>query len=146
MLGQLITKVFTGEASIYIARLRTALAVYIVMALLGLGALAFLLNALFTWLAFRYGHVQTSIGFGIACLVGLAIMYGVLLAVRRPPRQMARDRIQRDVASIASVAAVSNLPLFFRLLRRRKGLLLLPVGLASVWGLFMALRGYRDRD
>ncbi|ALN72691.1 hypothetical protein [Aureimonas sp. AU20] len=146
MLGQLITKVFTGEASIYIARLRTALVLYIVMALLGLAAIAFLLNALFTWLAFRYGHVQTSIGFGVVCLIGVAIMYVVLMVARRPPRQRARDRVQRDVASIASVAAVSNLPLIFRMLRRRKGLLLVPVGLASVWGLFMALRGYRDHD
>ncbi|WP_019997831.1 hypothetical protein [Aureimonas ureilytica] len=145
MLGQLITKVFTGEASIYIARLRTALALYIVMAILGISAFGFLVNALFTWLAFRYGHVQTSIGFGLVCLIGVAIMYVVLLVVGRRPRQRARDRVQRDVASIASVAAVSNLPLIFAMVRKRKALLLLPVGLASFWGLFMALRGYRDR-
>ncbi len=146
MLGQLITKVFTGEASIYIARLRTALAIYIVMAILGIAAFGFFLNALFTWFAERYGHIQTSVGFGVACVVGVAVMYVVVLLARRPPRQRARDRVQRDVASIASVAAVSNLPLIFSLVRKRKAVLLVPIGLASFWGLFMALRGYRDRD
>ena len=146
MIGPLIAKLFTGEASIYLARLRTAMTIYIVMAILALGAVGFLLNALFTWLAFRFGHVQTSIGFGVVCLIGVAIMYVVLLMARRAPQQRARDRVQRDVASIASVAAISNLPTIFGLVRRRKSVLLVPIGLASIWGLFVALRGYRDRD
>ncbi len=146
MLTQLVTKIFTGEASIYIARLRTALAIYAVMAILGLATAGFLLNALFTWFALRYGHIQTSIGFAAVCLVGIAVMYVVLLIVGRPPRQRARDRMQRDIASVASVAAISNVPLIFATVRKRKALLLLPVGLASFWGLFVALRGLRDRD
>ena len=145
MIGPLITKLLTGEASIYLARLRTAMTIYIIMALLALAAVGFLLNALFTWLAERFGHVQTSIGFGVVCLLGVAVMYVLLVIARRPPQQRARDRVQRDVASIASVAAISNMPSIFRLVRRRKSILLVPIGLASLWGLFTALRGYRDR-
>jgi ABC-type uncharacterized transport system permease subunit len=145
MIGQLITKLFTGEASIYIARLRTAAAIYAAMALLALGMIGFLLGALFVWLAHRFGTVQTAIGFAIVCLVGILGLYVLLTVARRPPRQRAADRVQRDVASIASIAALSNMPLIFSTLRRRKSLVLLPVVGVAAWGLIRSLRGFRDR-
>jgi len=145
MIGQLITKLFTGEISIYIARLRTAFAIYAAMAILAVAMIGFLIGALFVWLAHRFGTVQTSIGFAVACLVAILVMYALLLVARRPPRQRVADRMQRDVASIASIAAVSNLPLIFASVRRRKSLMMLPVAGLAVWGLFKGLRGFRDR-
>ncbi len=52
--------------------------------------------------------------------------------------------MQRDVASIASVAAMSNMPLIFRSLRRRKSLLVVPVAAASVWGVYRVFQNWRD--
>ncbi|RIY02139.1 hypothetical protein D3218_07550 [Aureimonas flava] len=144
MVFQLITKMLTGEASIYIARLRTIAVIYAIMAVFALALLFFLLLALFVWIAQSFGVLATAIGFAVGCLVILIGVYVFLLIARRPPRQRAADRMQRDVASIASIAAVSNMPLLFRSVRRRKSLLLVPVALASAWGLFRVVQTVRD--
>ncbi|WP_182085431.1 hypothetical protein [Aureimonas sp. ME7] len=145
MITQLITKLFTGEASIFLARLRTIVAIYAIMAIFALAMLGFLLLALFVWLAQSYGVLATAIGFAVGCLVALIAVYIFLVIARRPPKQRAADRMQRDVASIASIAAVSNMPLLFTSIRRRKSLLLLPVAAFSFWGLFRVFQGYQDR-
>lgn len=145
MLTQLITKLFTGEASIFIARLRSVAIVYALMGLFALATVGFLLNALHAWLSFHYGPVATSVGFAPVSLAVLVGLYVVLVTVRRPPRVRAQDRMQRDIASIASVAAVSNIPLLFTSVRRRKSLLLVPVAAAGLFGLWRSLRGMRGR-
>ncbi len=144
MVFQLITRLFTGEASIYFARLRTIASLYAVMAVLALAMLFFLLLALFVWIAQSAGVLATAIGFAVGCLVVLVGVYIVLMIARRPPRQRAADRMQRDMASIASVAAVSNMPLLFRSVRRRKSLLLVPVAAVSAWGVFRVFQNIRD--
>lgn len=144
MVFQLISRMFTGEASIYFARMRTLATLYAIMAVLALAMLFFLLLALFVWIAQSAGVLATAIGFAVGCLVILIGVYIFLSIARRPPRQRAADRMQRDMASIASIAAVSNMPLLFRSLRRRKSLLLVPVAAASAWGLFRVVQGVRD--
>lgn len=142
---QLISKLLTGEASIYFARLRAVATIYAIMGVVALAMLFFLLLALFVWIAHSAGVVATAIGFAVVCLVVLIGLYVFLTMARRPPRQRAADRMQRDVASFASVAALSNLPLLFRSVRRRKSLLLVPVAAASAWGVFRAFQARRTR-
>ncbi len=144
MVFQLITRLFTGEASIYFARMRTLATIYLIMAVVALAMLFFLLLALFIWIAQSAGALATALGFAAACLVILIGVYIVLVVARRPPRQRAADRMQRDVASIASVAAVSNIPLLFRSIRRRKSLMLVPVAGVAAFGIFRLILGLRD--
>ncbi|WP_279479990.1 hypothetical protein [Aureimonas sp. SK2] len=146
MVIQLLTRLFTGEASIYFARLRTVATIYLIMAVVALAMLFFLLLALFIWIAQSAGALATALGFAAVCLVILIGVYIALLVARRPPRQRAADRMQRDVASIASVAAVSNIPLLFRSVRRHKSLLLVPVAAVSAFGIFRFVMGLRDND
>ncbi len=144
MVVQLITRLFTGEASIYFNRLRTMATIYAIMSIVALALVFFLLLALFIWIAQSVGALAAAIWFAAACLVILIGTYIVLTIARRPPRQRAADRMQRDVASIASIAAVSNMPLLFRSIRRRKSLLLVPVAAISAFGLFRAILGLRN--
>ena len=145
MLTQLVTKLFTGEASVFIARMRSVAIVYALIAVFALSTVGFLLNALHAWLALRHGPVTASVVFALVSLVIVAILYVVLVMVRRPPRVRAQDRMQRDIASIAGIAAVSNLPLLFTSVRRRKSLLLVPVAAAGLFGLWRSLRAMRGR-
>ncbi|WP_156369317.1 hypothetical protein [Aureimonas sp. Leaf324] len=144
MVFQLISGLVTGEASIYLARLRTIATIYVVMGIVALAMLFFLLLALFAWIAHSIGVVATALIFAAVCLVALIGVYIFLTIARRPARQRAASRVQRDVASIASVAAMSNMPLIFRSLRRRKSLLVVPVAAASVWGVYRVFQNWRD--
>lgn len=145
MLTQLITKLFTGEAGIFVARLQRLFLVYALLGLCAIGFVGFLLGALFVWLSGIYGTLATTLGFAGVCFLLVVGLYIALMVVRRPPRHRASDRLQRDIASIASVAAVSNVPLILSVLRRRKAyLLMLPLAGVGLWG---ALRGFaRTRD
>ncbi|MFD2236324.1 hypothetical protein [Aureimonas populi] len=145
MLTQLITKIFTGEAGVFFARMRTVAILYAVMGIFALGLLGFLLGALFIWLASIYGALATALGFAAACLLGLVVLYIVLMIARRPPKDRASDRLQRDIASVASVAAISNLPLLMRSVRRRRSLLLVPVAGIGIFAAVRALSAIRRR-
>jgi hypothetical protein len=145
MLGQLITKVFTGEAGIFLARMRTVAILYAAMGLVALVMLIFLVTAAFVWLAAIYGALYTALGFAAVCLLAIVILYILLIIARRPPKQRASDRLQRDIASIASVAAVSNLPLMMQSVRRRKSLLLLPVAGVGIWAATRLILAMRNR-
>ncbi|MCM2503286.1 hypothetical protein NDN16_06295 [Aureimonas altamirensis] len=142
MLGQFLAKVVTGEAGIFIARLRQMAVIYVLMAIVALFLLLFLLIAAFLWLAQGVGALPAALYFcgGLALL--LVVLYVVLLVVGRTPKERASDRLQRDVASFASVAAVSNLPLILHSVKRRKGLLIIPVVGAALWA---GLRAFSSR-
>jgi len=144
MLTQLITKIFTGEAGVFMARLRTVAAIYAVMAALAVGLVFFVLLAVFFFAAQRFGPITTSLLFAFIWLLLLLAAYVALVMARRPPKQRASDRLQRDIASVASVAAVSNLPLIVRSIRRRRSLLLVPIAAAGAWGLVRGIRGARS--
>ncbi|WP_210270041.1 hypothetical protein [Aureimonas mangrovi] len=119
--------------------------IYAAMGLVALVMLIFLVTAAFVWFAAIYGALYTALGFAAACLFAIAVLYVLLIIARRPPKQRASDRLQRDIASIASVAAVSNLPLMVRSVRRRKSLLLLPVAGVGVWAVTRLVLSMRDR-
>ena len=145
MLTQLITKIFTGEAGVFFARMRVVALIYAVMVLVGMAMLGFLLAALFIWLASIYGAFTTALGFAALCLVAIIVLYVLLIIARRPPKQRASDRLQRDVASIASVAAISNLPMLIRSFGRSKRLILVPVAAAGIYGAVRVILGFRRR-
>ncbi|KAA0972324.1 hypothetical protein FPY71_04290 [Aureimonas fodinaquatilis] len=142
MLGQLITKVFTGEASIFLARLRQMAIIYALMAFVAFFLAFFLIVSGYIWLTQTVGALPAALYFAGGCAVLLAILYIVLLVVGRPPKERASDRLQRDVASIAGVAALANAPSLLRSVKRRKGLVLIPVAGLAVWA---AVRAYASR-
>ncbi|WAJ30007.1 hypothetical protein [Antarcticirhabdus aurantiaca] len=147
MLTQLITKLITGEAGIFVEKMKRLAVLYALMAVCALFMLGFLMNALFVWLASHFGAFGTSLGFALFFLVLVIAVYVMISAAGRPPANRADDRLQRDIASIASVAALSNAPLLFSSVRRRKSLLLVPVAggfLFAVWRLITATRRRRD--
>lgn len=145
MLTQLLTKIFTGEAGVYVARMRAVISIYAAMGVIAVGLVGFLLLALFFWLSAWIGPVMTALAFAFVCLLLLIGAYVALVMARRPPKQRASDRLQRDIASVATVAAMSNLPWFFRSARRHKGLILVPVALAGAWGIVRSVRNTRWR-
>lgn len=146
MLGQLIARILTGEAGIYFTRLRTIALYYTLIAVAGLGALLFLTIALFIWLASAVGSaLYAALIFAGAFLVLAAIFYVMLAMARKPAKEQSRDRLQRDIASIAGVAAVTNLPRLLQSARRRKRLLAVPVALAGIWGAVRLAIAYRNR-
>lgn len=145
MLAALVTKIFTGEAGIYFARLRTVALIYALMGIVALALFAFLFGALHIWLASIYGSLATTLGFAAVCLVLLIGLYIALLMARRPPKDRASDRLQRDIASVASVAAITNMPLILRQVRLRKSLLLIPVAAVGALAAIRALGALRRR-
>lgn len=145
MVLQLFTKLITGEAGIYIARLKRLAVLYVIMGLFAVAMLTSLISALSIFLADRFGALETALGFaGVSFLLLVATWIAVVI-VRRPPRKRADDRLQRDIAAIAGVAAVSNAPLILGTVKKRKSLLLAPVIAAGAWGIWRAVTAYRSR-
>ncbi|HEX2019502.1 MAG TPA: hypothetical protein VGO17_11230 [Aurantimonas sp.] len=145
MLFALVTRLITGEAGIYVARMRRLAALYAIMALFGLMAAAFVFSAFYILLANEVGSLAASLSFAAVFLVLCGVTWILALMARRPPTRRADDRLQRDVASIAGVAALTNAPLLFNSVRRRKSLLLLPVAGAAGFAIWRAISRYRYR-
>ncbi|WP_062227303.1 hypothetical protein [Aureimonas frigidaquae] len=142
MLGPLIAKLLTGEAGIFIARLKRMAVLYALMGVAALFLVIFLLIAAWLWAAQSVGTLPAALYFALGFLVIVIALYVGVLIIGRPPKERASDRLQRDVASIAGIAAVSNLPVILRSMKRRKGLLILPVAGVAIWG---ALRAFASR-
>lgn len=145
MLGQLVTKVFTGEAGVFFARMRRVALIAAIAAIFALATLGFLIGAIYVWVADAYGSFAASLIFAGLSFVLLAISIVAMIIAKRPPKQRASDRLQRDIASIASVAALSNAPALFRSVRRRRSLLLIPVGGGILFAVLRAINAWRYR-
>ncbi|MEF2550819.1 hypothetical protein VQ042_05480 [Aurantimonas sp. A2-1-M11] len=143
MLSQLITKLITGEAGTFFARMKRVMGLYVVMAFFALATLMSLLLALYVFLAQVYGPLPAALGFAAVWFVLVIVTWIAVIIARRPPKKRADDRLQRDIASIAGVAAMSNLPLILGTVKRRKSLLLLPAVAAGGWGIWRAIGAYR---
>ena len=143
MLSQLVTKLITGEAGVFLARMKRVVALYVVMAIFALGMAMSLLLALFVYLAQVFGPLPAALGFAGVFLVLVILTYIAVIIARRPPKKRADDRLQRDIASIAGVAAVSNLPLILGTVKRKKSLLILPMVAAGGWGVWRAIAAYK---
>ncbi|MCB8838106.1 hypothetical protein [Aurantimonas sp. VKM B-3413] len=146
MIGQLVAKLLTGEAGVYIARMQRLAVLYAALTVFLLMMLGFLLGALFIFVAGYIGNLYTALAFAAGFFVLILIAWILTIIARRPPRKRADDRLQRDIASIASVAALSNIPLIFQTVKKRKGLLLVPVAAATGWGVWRAISSYRERS
>ncbi len=145
MIWQLVAKLVTGEAGVYVARMRRLIVLYLAMAIFALLMIAYLMTALYVWVAALYGPLAAALGFAAAFFVLIVLTWIATVIVRRPPRKRADDRLQRDIASIAGVAALSNAPLLFQSARRNKKLLLVPVAGAVGWALWRAVESFRTR-
>lgn len=143
MIWQLVAKLVTGEAGVYVARMRRLAVLYAAMALFAILMLAYLISALYVWIAWLYGPLAASLGFAAGFFVLIVATWIATIIVRRPPRKRADDRLQRDIASIAGVAALSNAPLLFQSAKRNKKLLLVPVVGAVGWAVWRAVTSYR---
>ncbi|MCQ0986543.1 hypothetical protein [Jiella marina] len=146
MFWQMVAKLVTGEAGVYLARMRRLAGLYVILAILGLLIVGFLMGALYVYIASLVGPLAASLIFAAAFFVLAIITYAMTIVVRRPPRKRADDRLERDIASIAGVAALSNAPLLFQSARRNKKLLLIPAMGAVGWAVWRAFTSYRHRD
>ena len=63
MVFALITRLFTGEAGVFLARLKRLVGLYVMLGIFGLLLLIFLMIALFSWSAQYYGSLNTALGF-----------------------------------------------------------------------------------
>ncbi|NDW07078.1 hypothetical protein [Jiella pacifica] len=145
MVWQLVAKLVTGEAGVYVARMRRLVVLYLAMAVFALLMIAYLMTALYVWVAWLYGPLAAALGFAGFFLVLILLTWIATVIVRRPPRKRADDRLQRDIASIAGVAALSNAPLLFQSAKRNKKLLFVPVAGAVGWAVWRAFDSWRTR-
>lgn len=141
MVWPLVITLITGEAGNYFARLKRIGGFYAAMAVFLVAMVMSLFGALYVFLASRYGGLATSLGFAaVFFLLALLSWIGVIVA-RRPPRTRAEDRLKRDIASIAGVAALSNASGLVRAVQRRKSLILIPVAAVGGWAIWRAVSG-----
>lgn len=149
MIFQLVAKLISGEAGIYIARMRRLAGLYAAMLVFLLLMIGFLIGALFVYIAGLIGSLYAALVFAGFFFLLILMTWILSIAARRPPPKRADDRLQRDIASIAGVTAISNLPLILGAVKKRKSLLLIPVGMAGMfatWRTISAFRRNRDQD
>ncbi|MEX6506269.1 hypothetical protein [Jiella sp. M17.18] len=145
MVWQLVAKLLTGEAGVYIARMRRLVVLYAALTVFLLMMLGFLTGALFIYIAGFFGDLYTALLFAAVCFFLILVTWILTIVVRRPLRKRADDRLQRDIAAIAGTAALTNAPLIFESMKKRKGLLILPVLAAVGYGAWRAVSGYGER-
>ena len=144
MIGGLISTLILGEAGTYLARLKKLAGLYAVMAVFALCMIFSLLASLYIFLAQRFGALETALGFSAVWFV-LAVMVWILVIIaRRRPAKRADDRLKRDIASIAGVAALSNAGLMLKQVKRRKSILLLPIAAVAGWAIWRSIDAYRQ--
>ncbi|MDY8110379.1 hypothetical protein U0C82_14650 [Fulvimarina sp. 2208YS6-2-32] len=141
----ILAKIFQGELGIYFARLKRLAILYVIMAIFGILLLAFLITALFVYVATQIGPLNAALiasGLCLAVMVGLWI---TTIVVRRRPEKRAQDRMKRDIASVAGTSALVNLPKIFAMARKRKAAAFLTPVVALVgFGIWRMLQGDGD--
>jgi len=145
MVFALITRLFTGEAGIYLARLKRLVGLYVMLGVFALLLLIFLIIALFTWSAQHFGSLPTALVFAGVSLLLVIVTYILTVMAKRPPVTQADDRLKRDIASIAGVTAMTNAPQIMRAVRRQKKLLFVPIAGMGFYGLYKLLTGRQRR-
>lgn len=145
MVLALILRLFTGEAGILLARLKRLAGLYALMAILILVMLVFLLIALFAWVASHLGVIEAALIFAGVTFVFVIVTFILARIAGRKPANRADDRLQRDIASIAGVTALTNAPQIIRAMKQRRGLLVVPAAAAGFAGLYGLLTFLRRR-
>lgn len=145
MLLTLVSKIFAGEAGVFLARLKRIMALYVLLAILLTVLAMFVLMALFIWSSQHFGILPTALGFcGVSLVLVLLTLALILMAKRRPSTRV-DDRLQRDIASIAGVTALTNAPQIIRALRHNRSLIAVPVALGGLYGLYRLISALRGR-
>ncbi|GGE19631.1 hypothetical protein GCM10011390_43580 [Aureimonas endophytica] len=140
----LIARLLTGEAGIYFARLRNMATWYVVMGVFGLITVIFLLMALFAWVETHLGPILTALVFAGVFLVLTLVAFLLARSSAGQPKGQRAETLQREIASIAGVTAMSNAPQIFRLMRRKRGLVIIPMAALGFLGLYKAITAFRD--
>jgi ABC-type uncharacterized transport system permease subunit len=127
MLASLIASFASGEVMNVVRRAKSAAIAYLLASVFALVGIGFLIGALFTWAARRFGTIEAAIGFGVAFfLIAIVVLLVHSIASRSRARRTRRRSV--DLATVAGVAAVSVLPV---LLKSRAGLVAPLVALAA---------------
>lgn len=145
MLLTLVSKIFAGEAGVFLARLKRVVALYVLLAILLLILAIFVIVALFIWSSQHFGALPTALGFCGGSLVLVLLTFAMIMMAKRRPSTRADDRLQRDIASIAGVTALTNAPQIIRAFRRNRSLIAVPVALGGLYGLYRLISGIRGR-
>ncbi|WP_148227478.1 hypothetical protein [Fulvimarina pelagi] len=102
------------------------------MAIFAVLLLAFLITALFVYVAAQIGALNAALIASGLCLGVILLLWITTLVVRRTPEKRVQDRMKRDIASVAGTTALSNLPKIFAMARKRKAAALLTPLIAIV--------------
>ncbi|MER0237901.1 hypothetical protein ABRA89_07145 [Fulvimarina sp. MAC8] len=116
----LVAKIFQGELGTYIARYKRLVTLYAIMSVFILLLLAFLLTALFVFVAAQIGALNAALIASGLCLAIILAIWLMTIKVRRKPEKRVQDRMKRDIASVAGTTALANLPKIFAMARKRK--------------------------
>ncbi|MEF2071773.1 phage holin family protein [Consotaella aegiceratis] len=144
MITQVLTGLAIGELRAYVARLKRLAILYAMLALFALGMVFFLVLALYLWVASEYGPLWAALGFAGGWLVLILITYIFVLVTRRRARRENAGRLQRDLNSLAGVAALSTASRAAGAARNRKGLILVPAAAAGAFAAYRLLRNRRQ--
>ncbi|WP_349940762.1 hypothetical protein [Fulvimarina sp. MAC8] len=93
---------------------------YAIMSVFILLLLAFLLTALFVFVAAQIGALNAALIASGLCLAIILAIWLMTIKVRRKPEKRVQDRMKRDIASVAGTTALANLPKIFAMARKRK--------------------------
>lgn len=138
MLSSLVAAFVSGEAVGAARRARRAALIYAFAAITILTGLGFLIGAAYAAAARRLGSIEAAIAFGLVFIViGFAAVGFHSLSGRTRKREAAGRR-SSDLATIASVAAVSLLPTLLRAPALLRG----KAGLAGIIGPALAILAY----
>jgi predicted membrane channel-forming protein YqfA (hemolysin III family) len=138
MLSSLVAAFVSGEALGVVRRARRAAIVYIFAAIALLTGLGFLIGAAYVAAARRFGAVEAAIAFGLAFIVMGLLALAIHAWAGRTRKREAVGRRSADLATIASVAAVSLLPTLLRGPSALRG----KAGLAGILGPALAVFAY----
>lgn len=138
----LVAKIFQGELGTYFARLKRLTILYVIMSVFILLLLAFLITALFVYVASQIGALNAALIASGLCLVVILALWIMTIVVRRKPEKRVQDRMKRDIASVAGTSAIANLPKILAMARKRKATAILTPIVAIVgFGVWRMLQG-----
>ncbi|MGI6855310.1 hypothetical protein [Mesorhizobium sp. 1B3] len=138
MLSSLVAAFISGEAVGAARRARRAVLIYTFAAITILTGLGFLVGAAYAAAARRFGTIEAASSFGIVFIVIGFVAVGIHSLSGRTRKREAAGRRGADLATIASVAAVSLLPALLRAPSLLKG----KAGLAGIIGPALAILAY----
>jgi hypothetical protein len=138
MLPTLLASVVSGEALIALKRLRLAVTIYVVAAVLALTGIGFLIGAGYVATQLRYGSLWASIYFGAGFILFALVLVIIFKIVAASRVRAQRERRATEAKTLVSAAAIAAVP---SLLAARKGpLIAVPLIAGLGWLIFKEWR------